>query len=109
MQEDLIVRSQSSSENEAFIGVFGKEHPGYVRGMGLGVGPTQVYGSSSGSSSRRYSTGGTQAEVDALRQTVHQLLQRIEVNERHIANLTQQLANQNPNFIRNQVFPNPLF
>ena len=53
--------------------------------------------------------GGTQAKVDALRQTVHQLLQRIEVNERHIANLTQQLANQNPNFIRNQVFPNPLF
>ena len=109
MQEDLIIRSQSSSENEAFIGVLGKEHPGYVRGMGLGVVPTQVYGSSSSSSSRRYSTGGTQAEVDALRKTVHQLLQRIEVNVQHITNLTQQLANQNPNFIRDQVFPNPLF
>ncbi|XP_039141236.1 uncharacterized protein LOC120278524 [Dioscorea cayenensis subsp. rotundata] len=28
-QEDLIIRSQGSSENEAFTSVFGKEHPGY--------------------------------------------------------------------------------
>ncbi|XP_039116676.1 uncharacterized protein LOC120252560 [Dioscorea cayenensis subsp. rotundata] len=73
--EDLVVRSQSSSKNEAHIGVFGKEHPGYVRGLALGVVPTQVYGSSSSSSSRCYSPRGTQAEVDALRQPVHQLLQ----------------------------------
>ncbi|XP_058772253.1 uncharacterized protein LOC131646131 [Vicia villosa] len=32
----------SVSENEAFQKVFGKEHPGYVRSMGLGVTPSQI-------------------------------------------------------------------
>ncbi|XP_057451890.1 uncharacterized protein LOC130743676 [Lotus japonicus] len=31
-----------SSENEAFVDTFGKERPGYVRGMGLGVTPSQL-------------------------------------------------------------------
>ncbi|XP_057445840.1 uncharacterized protein LOC130737986 [Lotus japonicus] len=31
-----------SSENEAFVDTFGKERPGYVRSMGLGVTPSQL-------------------------------------------------------------------
>ena len=43
MQEQLQNEiQQSPSENEAFMKVFGKEHPGYVRGLGLGVTPSQI-------------------------------------------------------------------
>ncbi|KAL2347511.1 hypothetical protein Fmac_001511 [Flemingia macrophylla] len=38
---------QNCSENEVFLRVCGKKHPGYVRGMGLGVSPSQIIGSSS--------------------------------------------------------------
>ncbi|KAL2328073.1 hypothetical protein Fmac_021500 [Flemingia macrophylla] len=47
LQEKLQDELQNCSENEAFLRVCGKEHPGYVRGMGLGVSPSQVIGSSS--------------------------------------------------------------
>jgi len=38
---------QNFSENEAFVRVLGKEHPRYVRGMGLKVRPSQIIGSTS--------------------------------------------------------------
>ncbi|XP_039116512.1 uncharacterized protein LOC120251895 [Dioscorea cayenensis subsp. rotundata] len=105
--EDLIIRSQGSSENEAFTSVFGKEHPGYVRGMGLGVVPTQIYGSSSSSSRRNEASGGTQAEINELRDTVQLLRQQVQENEQRfqqqLSILTQQLANQNQNIATNQV------
>ncbi|KAK2354515.1 hypothetical protein QL285_092020 [Trifolium repens] len=37
----------SNSVNGAFVKVFGKEHNGYVRGLGLGVTPSQIFGHSS--------------------------------------------------------------
>ncbi|KAL2339910.1 hypothetical protein Fmac_007850 [Flemingia macrophylla] len=37
LHEKLRDKMQNGSENEAFLKVCGKEHPGYVRGMGLGV------------------------------------------------------------------------
>ncbi|XP_020207263.1 uncharacterized protein LOC109792278 [Cajanus cajan] len=40
---------ETSSENEAFLKVFRKGHPGYVRGMELGVTLTQIIGSYSSS------------------------------------------------------------
>ena len=43
VQEKLQAAIQDSlSENEAFEKVFGKEHPGYVRCMGLGVPPSRI-------------------------------------------------------------------
>ncbi|WJX25191.1 Asparagine-rich protein (ARP protein) [Trifolium repens] len=44
--EELQKERQTSSDNEAFVTVFGKEHHGYVRGMGLGPTPSQTNGSS---------------------------------------------------------------
>ncbi|XP_029127963.1 uncharacterized protein LOC109801744 [Cajanus cajan] len=45
LHEKLENEMQNCSENEAFERVCGKEHPGYVRGMGLGVRPSQIIGS----------------------------------------------------------------
>ncbi|KAJ1391181.1 hypothetical protein SESBI_36877 [Sesbania bispinosa] len=50
VQYRMSPKQMESSENEAIIKVFGKEHPEYVRGMGLGVTPTQIAGSCSSSS-----------------------------------------------------------
>ncbi|XP_039127580.1 uncharacterized protein LOC120263682 [Dioscorea cayenensis subsp. rotundata] len=100
--EDLISRSQNSSQNEAFTSVFGKDHPGYVRGLGLGVSPTQVYGSSSSLSCKCYATRGTTTKDDGLREIVQQLRQQVQQNQDQIAFLTQQLANQNANLTPNQ-------
>ncbi|KAL2333945.1 hypothetical protein Fmac_015158 [Flemingia macrophylla] len=67
---------QNCSENEAFSRVYGKEHPGYVRGMGLGVSPSQVIGSSSRASSSTTSFESNemieqmQAEINSLKAQV---------------------------------------
>lgn len=95
--EELVIQSQNSSENEAFINVLGKEHPSYIRGLGLGVIPTQVYGASSSSSGRHSASGGIPSEFEALRETVQQLTWQVELQQRQIAFLTQQLANQGQN------------
>ncbi|XP_061343701.1 uncharacterized protein LOC133289720 [Gastrolobium bilobum] len=48
----LAAQNDGRTAEEAYVHVFGKEHPGRVRGMGFGVCPSQVLGSSSvGSSS----------------------------------------------------------
>ncbi|XP_061369997.1 uncharacterized protein LOC133312752 [Gastrolobium bilobum] len=57
---------QANTEHEAFVNVFGKEHPGRVRGMGFGVVPSQIRRTSTSSASTS-STGPTQAEYDALK------------------------------------------
>ncbi|XP_020211795.1 uncharacterized protein LOC109796538 [Cajanus cajan] len=66
---------ETSSKNEAFLKVFGKEHPGYVRGMGLGVTPTQIIGSCSssmrsGSPSDAATIARLQAEIEMLKTRV---------------------------------------
>ena len=78
MQEQLQNElKESSSENEAaFIKVFGKEHPGYVRGLGLGVTPSQITGCSSRSTASTSSSDANakitrmQIEIDALKAQV---------------------------------------
>ncbi|XP_039139068.1 uncharacterized protein LOC120276403 [Dioscorea cayenensis subsp. rotundata] len=75
--EKLVIQSQILSENDAYISVFGKEHPGYVRGLGLGVVKTQIYGSSSNSNSMPYSGGPTQVEFDAMKEKIKQLEEQI--------------------------------
>ncbi|WJX46037.1 Asparagine-rich protein (ARP protein) [Trifolium repens] len=79
--EELQKERQTSSDNEAFVTVFGKEHYGYVRGMGLGPTPSQINGSScrpSGSTSSSTADAKIakmQSEIDVLTKEV------AEVNE----------------------------
>ncbi|KAK2410225.1 SNAP25 proteinous protein SNAP33 [Trifolium repens] len=69
--EELQKERHTSSDNEAFVTVFGKEHHGYVRGMGLGPIPSQINGSScrpSGSTSSSTADAKIakmQSEIDA--------------------------------------------
>ncbi|PNX61306.1 hypothetical protein L195_g060604, partial [Trifolium pratense] len=79
--EELQKERQTSSDNEAFVTVFGKEHHGYVRGMGLGPTPSQINGSSSrpsvstSSSTADAKIAKMQSEIDVLTKEV------VEVNE----------------------------
>ncbi|KAK2382945.1 hypothetical protein QL285_070450 [Trifolium repens] len=79
--DELQKERQTSSDNEAFVTVFGKEHHGYVRGMGLGPTPSQINGSSSrpsvstSSSTADAKIAKMQSEIDVLTKEV------AEVNE----------------------------
>ncbi|KAL2319502.1 hypothetical protein Fmac_028471 [Flemingia macrophylla] len=76
LHEKLHEEMQHCSENEVFLRVCGKEHPGYVRGMGLGVSPSQIIGSSSGATSLTTSFESNerieqmQAEIQTLKAQV---------------------------------------
>ncbi|KAK2436386.1 hypothetical protein QL285_021384 [Trifolium repens] len=58
-------------ENEAFVGVFGKEHGGFARSMGLGVTPSQLTTTRSptltSSSEDKEKMKQMQAEIDSLK------------------------------------------
>ncbi|XP_027187224.2 uncharacterized protein [Cicer arietinum] len=64
---------KTPSPNEAFVNVFGKEHPGYVRCMGLGITPSQITTSTShsvrsmSSSEANEKMEKMQAEIDRLK------------------------------------------
>ncbi|KAL2340134.1 hypothetical protein Fmac_008074 [Flemingia macrophylla] len=79
LHEKLQEQMQNCSENEAFMRVCGKEHPGYVRGMGLGVSPSQIVGSSSGATSSTTSIESNermeqmQAEIESLKAQVAEI------------------------------------
>ena len=79
MQEDLEKEiHEGNFEHEAYAKVFEKEHPRYVGGMGFGVCPSQVLGSSSHSGgSMQFSAIGapSRAEYDSLKSQL-QLLQK---------------------------------
>ncbi|KAL2333573.1 hypothetical protein Fmac_014786 [Flemingia macrophylla] len=96
LHEKLQNETQNCSENEAFQREYGKEHPGYVRGMGLGVRPSQIIGSSRATSSTTSyessekieqlqaeieSLKAQVAEVDVLKQQIAFLMQRVKGNE----------------------------
>ncbi|XP_029125595.1 uncharacterized protein LOC114915277, partial [Cajanus cajan] len=67
----------TSPENEAFLKVFGKEHPGYVRGMGLEVTPTQIIGSYSS-----YTRSGSSSNAATIAQLqLAFLMQIVKVNQ----------------------------
>lgn len=71
MQEKLQAAIKDSvSENEAFEKVFGKEHHGYVRSMGLGVTPSQINRSTRSSSSfeENEKIKEMQEEINALKE-----------------------------------------
>ncbi|WJX18461.1 hypothetical protein P8452_08257 [Trifolium repens] len=79
--EELQKERQTSSDNEAFVTVFGKERHGYVRGMGLGPTSSQINGSSCRPSGSTFSSTADakiakmQSEIDVLTKEV------AEVNE----------------------------
>jgi hypothetical protein len=68
VQEELLKEIHASnSVNGAFVKVFGKEHNGYVRGMGLGVTPSQIFRHSSRpSSDADAKIAKMQSEIDLL-------------------------------------------
>ncbi|KAL2326250.1 hypothetical protein Fmac_025308 [Flemingia macrophylla] len=79
LHEKLHEEMQHCSENEDFLRVCGKEHPGYVRGMGLRVSPSQIIGSSSGATSSTTSFESNerieqmQAEIQTLKAQVAEI------------------------------------
>ncbi|KAJ1382950.1 hypothetical protein SESBI_43765 [Sesbania bispinosa] len=70
-----------SSEEGAYTNVFGKEHPGRVRGMGFGVCPSQVLGNSTMSSS----SGDSSSEVAKLKTELEASNARVEALEQEVA------------------------
>ncbi|XP_027193548.1 uncharacterized protein [Cicer arietinum] len=64
---------KTPSPNEAFVNVFGEEHPGYVRCVGLGITPSQITTSAShsvrsmSSSEANEKMEKMQAEIDRLK------------------------------------------
>ena len=78
MQEKLQAEIQNTQcENEAFVKVFGKEHAGYVRSMGLGITPSQISSRSTRSASSSIEANekmlNMQAEIDSLKDKVAQV------------------------------------
>lgn len=96
----------NASEEDAFRTVIGKEHHGYVRGMGFGVCPSKVF-KGSGSTS----TNGSPAQVNKLQSeleterarvdTLVQEVERFKGLEEKLAFVMQQLAGQGFNRVRN--------
>jgi len=77
MQEQLQIEMQNTLENEAFVKVFGKEHPGYVRSMGLGITPSQISTSHRDRMTSSFEANEKmlkmQAEIDSLKDKASQV------------------------------------
>ncbi|KAL2327792.1 hypothetical protein Fmac_021219 [Flemingia macrophylla] len=87
LHEKLQEEMQNCSENEAFLRVCGKEHPGYVRGMGLGVSPSQIIGSSSGATSST-----TSVESNERMEQMQDEIESLKVQVAEIDSLKAQVA-----------------
>ncbi|RHN74036.1 putative transposase, Ptta/En/Spm, plant [Medicago truncatula] len=75
--EQLQIEMQNTPENEAFVKVFGKEHPGYVRSMGLGIPPSQISTSHRARATSSFEANEKmlkmQAEIDSLKDKASQV------------------------------------
>ncbi|WJX82181.1 hydroxyphenylpyruvate reductase [Trifolium repens] len=69
--------AKTNLENEAFVKVFGKEHGGFARSMGLGVTPSQLTttrsASLTSSSESNEKMKQMQAEIDSLKDKASQV------------------------------------
>ncbi|XP_057422245.1 uncharacterized protein LOC130716078 [Lotus japonicus] len=101
----------NASEEDAFRTVIGKEHHGYVRGMGFGVCPSKVFkgfgststnGSSAQVNKLQSELGTERARVDTLVQEV----ERFKGLEEQLAFVMQQLASQGFNRVTDLGSPN---
>jgi hypothetical protein len=75
MQEQLQAEiAKTQLETEAFVKVFGKEHGGFARSMGLGVTPSQLTTTSlTSSSNANEKMKKMQAEIDSLKDKASQV------------------------------------
>jgi CHAD domain-containing protein len=75
MQEQLRAEiAKTRLETEAFVKVFGKEHGGFARSMGLGVTPSQLTTTSlTSSSNANEKMKKMQAEIDSLKDKASQV------------------------------------
>jgi hypothetical protein len=92
MQELLQVEMQNTQcENEAFANVFGKEHAGYVRSMGLGITPSRISSRSTRLASSSIEANEKmlkmQAEIDSLKEKASE----VDVLKAQVALLMQML------------------
>jgi hypothetical protein len=94
MQEQLQAEiAKTQLETEAFVKVFGKEHGGFARSMGLGVTPSQLTTTSlTSSSNANEKMKKMQAEIDSLKDKASQ----VDLLKEQVAFLMQ-------NFRENQV------
>ncbi|XP_061347423.1 uncharacterized protein LOC133292948 [Gastrolobium bilobum] len=104
--DQLLTQMQEGlSDEEAYVHVFGKEHPGRVRGMGFGVVPSQ-YRRSSNSSGSSSSTVPTPAEYNALKEELESIKGKMveyDMMKEQMAFFMQSLGAQIPsNFSFNQ-------
>ncbi|KAK4278954.1 hypothetical protein QN277_016724 [Acacia crassicarpa] len=89
---------ETSFEEEAYEQVFGKEHPGRVRGMGFGVVPSQMrkrYSCSASSST----AGPSQPEYDSLKEELDTLkgkMGELEALKAQMATILQHIGAQQP-------------
>ncbi|XP_061337707.1 uncharacterized protein LOC133284655 [Gastrolobium bilobum] len=89
---------ETSSKEEAYERVFGKEHPGRVRGMGFGVVPTQMR-KRCGDSASSSSAGPSQAEYDSLKEELDTLkgkMREIDTLKAQMTSIIQQIGAQQP-------------
>ena len=90
------MQTETPSKDDAFTRVFGKEHPGRVRGMGLGVCPSQVFGST-GRTSMSSTTGApSNAAWQELVSELKASNARIQALEEQMSYLMQNFAGQLP-------------
>ncbi|GAU46156.1 hypothetical protein TSUD_301160 [Trifolium subterraneum] len=80
-------QGNSSVSDDAYTAVFGKEHPGHVRGVGFGVVPSQYFGRSS-----RAPTSASGGNDSTMRQELNASNARIRALEDQVVMLTQQYA-----------------
>ncbi|XP_061339755.1 uncharacterized protein LOC133286367 [Gastrolobium bilobum] len=94
----IIEMDKANFEDEAFVNVFGKEHPGRVRGMGFGVVPSQIRRTSTSSASTSCS-GPTQAEYDALKgelDTIKGKMAEFDTLKSQMAHFTENFVGHSP-------------
>ncbi|XP_057442583.1 uncharacterized protein LOC130734257 [Lotus japonicus] len=103
-KSDLLEKEleKNCSEEAAYVKVFGKDRPRYVRGMGFGVCPSQVLESGSSSSSSQFA-GITLAEWNAMQSKFQALEERMN-------SFIQQFGGQGPpnQFAHPKVVPQPM-
>nr|XP_025627282.1 uncharacterized protein LOC112720529 [Arachis hypogaea]XP_025635444.1 uncharacterized protein LOC112729480 [Arachis hypogaea] len=87
LQENLQKEiGEGASENEAYVKVFGKENSSYVRGMGVGVRPSQMIRSLSCSRESMQSTttsGPSRTEYQNLKLQVQLLQEQVNFLVNH--------------------------
>ena len=99
LQDQLLAEmEETSSEEDAYEQVFGKEHPGRVRGMGFGVVLSQMRNRHRCSASSS-SAGPSQVEYDSLKEeleTSKGKMGELDALKAQMASILQHIGAQQP-------------